>query len=126
MKKIETGNGQDVSTTSKDFPLAGRSGPMQEVYRIIARVVSVQMNADRWGTRDRQGTGGAHHSSSLWWWGRQFCGCAPGGLTEDRFDQMLFGSDLSMGPMAYLTQRPAARCFSMKWVTCRIGRRHAC
>ena len=94
MKKIETGNGQDVSTTSKDFPLAGRSGPMQEVYRIIARVVSVQMNVlidGEPGTGKELVARTIHHLSGGG--ADNFVVARLGGLTEDRFDQALFGSD---------------------------------
>ena len=84
--------GATASDSSADFPLAGRSAPMQEVYRIIARVVSVPMNVlidGEPGTGKELVARTIHHLAG----GKaeNFIVANLGGLAEDRFEQTLFG-----------------------------------
>ena len=94
LKKPDPGDAQDASATAEDFPMAGRSSPMQEVYRIIARVVSVPMNVlidGEPGTGKELVARTIHHLSGGG--ADNFVVAHLGGLTEDRFDQALFGRD---------------------------------
>ena len=94
LKKPDPGASLDASAAAEDFPMAGRSPPMQEVYRIIARVVSVPMNVlidGEPGTGKELVARTIHHLSGGQ--AENFIVANLGGLTEDRFEQTLFGSD---------------------------------
>ena len=117
----------------EEMPLVGRSAAMQEVYRTMARLIQTDLTVMISG---ESGTGKEVVARALHEFGKRkngpFNAINMAAIPQDLIESELFGHEKGAFTGAdarspgHFELSARVRCFSMKLVTCRWLRKHAC